>query len=170
MEALISYPVTRSSTLFTGFNVLHALNLVIHCTKSILYPAGRVTRYYGVPTSSHFGKPSRLLLSKAPGNLAHSQSDDALLKMLAQNKAFVRAAGFMSSAFAFHAPKLYREYESHLTPLFAKYPHLKKTFKNSIFPTATFNCGSCVVTVELVDYTFSRSTEVVSVQSRFTLI
>ena len=92
-----------------------------------------------------------------------------MIERLVTDKAFVRAAGFMCSryhhrvlcppltltpdAFAFHAPKLYKEYTDHLDPLFEKYPHFRKPFRNSIFPTCTFNCGPRVVTLEHVDST-----------------
>ncbi|KAG6371764.1 hypothetical protein JVT61DRAFT_9116 [Boletus reticuloceps] len=58
-----------------------------------------------------------------------------------------------AGAFAFDAPKLYREYNTNLTALFSTYPGLKKLFTNSVFPTATFNCGKHVVTFEHVDNT-----------------
>jgi hypothetical protein len=92
-----------------------------------------------------------------------------VIEKFLSDKAFVRAAGFMCSrshrhvscppltltpdAFAFHAPKLYKEYADHLDPLFKRYPHFRKPFGNSIFPTCTFNCGSRVVTMEHVDST-----------------
>lgn len=58
-----------------------------------------------------------------------------------------------AGAFAFYAPKLYKEYTDHLDPLFERYPGFKKTFSNSIFPACTFNCGPRVVTLEHVDCT-----------------
>ena len=63
------------------------------------------------------------------------------------------ANSYVLGAFAFYAPKLFQEYCEHLNPLFSKYPHLAKPFKNSVFPTVTFNCGPRVVTFEHVDST-----------------
>jgi hypothetical protein len=40
-----------------------------------------------------------------------------------------------------------------LKELFEHHKDLKKPFQNSVFPTATFNCGSRVVTLEHVDST-----------------
>ena len=40
-----------------------------------------------------------------------------------------------------------------LKALVEKHNHLKKPFKNSIFPTCTFNCGSRVMTFEHIDAT-----------------
>jgi len=56
-------------------------------------------------------------------------------------------------AFTFYTLKLYKKYVVHLDPLFKRYPYFRKPFRNSIFPTCTFNCGSCVVTVEHIDST-----------------
>ncbi|KAN0092505.1 hypothetical protein V8E55_003289 [Tylopilus felleus] len=91
---------------------------------------------------------------KAPSNLRHGNPlEQAVVDSFIEDKAFQRAAGFMSSAFAFYAPKLFQEYCDHLNPLFTRNPRLRKLFKNSIFPTATFNCGQRVVTYEHVDST-----------------
>lgn len=55
--------------------------------------------------------------------------------------------------FALYAPKLCKDYETNLNALLAKHTGLKKPFKNSVFPTCTFNCGPRVVTLDHVDNT-----------------
>ncbi|KAG6379540.1 hypothetical protein JVT61DRAFT_10039 [Boletus reticuloceps] len=90
---------------------------------------------------------------QAPGNLAHGECNGAVIRDIMQTKAVQRAAGFMNSCFAGYAPKLYEEYHSNLSLLFAQYPHLERIFSNSIFPTATFNCGPRVVSLDRVDNT-----------------
>ncbi|KAH0836371.1 hypothetical protein J3R83DRAFT_7944 [Lanmaoa asiatica] len=92
-------------------------------------------------------------MSIGPWELKHTKSNQTITDRLTQHTTFQRAAGFMCSAFAFYAPKLYQEYQERLDLLFAKNPNLKKVFKNSIFPTCTFNCGLRVMTLEHVDST-----------------
>ncbi|KIJ15210.1 hypothetical protein PAXINDRAFT_24666, partial [Paxillus involutus ATCC 200175] len=50
-----------------------------------------------------------------------------------------------------YAPKLYRHMADTLEPLHDRYPHLRRNFSNSVYPTATFNLGPQVVTLEHVD-------------------
>jgi hypothetical protein len=46
-----------------------------------------------------------------------------------------------SGCFATWAPNIYAYYVRYLRPLYAKYPRLKRNFRNSIFSCATFNFG-----------------------------
>ncbi|KAG6377652.1 hypothetical protein JVT61DRAFT_14412 [Boletus reticuloceps] len=59
----------------------------------------------------------------------------------------------MSSCFAAYAPKIFKEYHEVLKKLFEAHPNLEHNFGNSVFPTATFNCGTQVVMLEHVDNT-----------------
>ncbi|KAF8121002.1 hypothetical protein EV363DRAFT_1406672 [Boletus edulis] len=90
---------------------------------------------------------------RAPGNLVQGECSRTVIRDISQTKAVQRAAGFMNGCFAAYAPKLYEEYRSNLSQLFAEYPHLEQIFPNSVFPTATFNCGPRVVTLDHVDNT-----------------
>ncbi|KIJ58989.1 hypothetical protein HYDPIDRAFT_101570, partial [Hydnomerulius pinastri MD-312] len=54
-------------------------------------------------------------------------------------------------ALAFYALKLYRHTADTLEPLYNRYPRLRCNFSNSVYPTATFNLGPQVVTLEHVD-------------------
>ena len=86
-----------------------------------------------------------------------------------QDSGFIHAAGFMSSGycvmsalfssllslgcFSFYVPKLYIHYEDNLKALLEGDPQLSKPFEGSMFLTFTFNCGTCIVTLEHVDST-----------------
>ena len=59
----------------------------------------------------------------------------------------------LPACFSHYTPKMYCEYANKLNALYNKHSHLKKLFKNSIFPTLTFNCSSHIVTLEHVDST-----------------
>ncbi|KAF8414353.1 hypothetical protein L210DRAFT_3659486 [Boletus edulis BED1] len=87
----------------------------------------------------------------APGHLCHNQHNLRVIEEIKGTKAIKRVAGFMSSCFATYSPKLFKEYHEVLGKLFEAHPHLKRNFSNSVFPTATFNCGDQVVTLEHVD-------------------
>ncbi|KAG8214224.1 hypothetical protein J3R82DRAFT_11021 [Butyriboletus roseoflavus] len=98
------------------------------------------------------------------GNVQHRMSDLLRAASLSSRSGFLVNGGAILSpflpefpmekdVFAIYAPKLYKEYTDHLDPLFESYPHLRKPFQNSIFPTCTFNCGSRVVAVEHVNST-----------------
>ncbi|KIM90629.1 hypothetical protein PILCRDRAFT_1890 [Piloderma croceum F 1598] len=80
--------------------------------------------------------------SKAvPGMLLQSAINAAIFASLLSNTDIIRIAGFASACFATWAPNLFTYYVDHLRPLYEKYPHLKRNFRNSIFACATFNFG-----------------------------
>ncbi|KAJ7429395.1 hypothetical protein B0H11DRAFT_1768203 [Mycena galericulata] len=103
--------------------------------------------YLSLTTGVSFGGGQKM-----PGNLVHSKTRRRLIARLLKNKHVQRIAGFQSSAFAYWAPKIYREYADSLRQLFEKYPNLEHNFKNSIFPAATFNCSPDTVTFEHADH------------------
>ena len=57
----------------------------------------------------------------------------------------------MQGQFAYYFPKIYSYYSKNLRKLFSRYPHLRHTFMNSIFPACTFNMGPKTVSVEHAD-------------------
>ncbi|KAI0055665.1 hypothetical protein BV25DRAFT_1815289, partial [Artomyces pyxidatus] len=67
--------------------------------------------------------------------------------MLKRSNAFLRIAGFASSAFQMGAPLLFDHYRAVLADAERKKPSLSKPFRNSVFPTATFNLGPQAVTL-----------------------
>ncbi|KAI0066767.1 hypothetical protein BV25DRAFT_1796690, partial [Artomyces pyxidatus] len=67
--------------------------------------------------------------------------------MLKRSQAFLRIAGFASSAFQMGAPLLFDHYREVLADVEVKKPGLFKPFRNSVFPTATFNLGPQAVTL-----------------------
>ncbi|KAJ7025301.1 hypothetical protein C8F04DRAFT_1269429 [Mycena alexandri] len=79
-----------------------------------------------------------------PGNLCHTPFIQRLIRRLLRNKSIRRIAGFQSMGLALYAPKLYRYYCKVLRALFRKHPNLTHTFRNSIFPAVTLNCGDTV--------------------------
>ncbi|KAJ7736135.1 hypothetical protein B0H16DRAFT_1730979 [Mycena metata] len=81
---------------------------------------------------------------KRPGNLCHTPFIRRLVRRLLRNKSIRRIAGFQSMGLALYAPKLYRYYCKVLRALFRKHPNLTHTFRNSIFPAVTLNCGDTV--------------------------
>ncbi|KAJ7030783.1 hypothetical protein C8F04DRAFT_1263474 [Mycena alexandri] len=81
---------------------------------------------------------------KKPGNLCHTPFIQRLIQRLLRNKSIRRITGFQSMGLALYAPKLYRYYCKVLRALFRKHPNLTHTFRNSIFPAVTLNCGDAV--------------------------
>ncbi|KAJ7843370.1 hypothetical protein B0H14DRAFT_2585821 [Mycena olivaceomarginata] len=79
-------------------------------------------------------------LTKGPGQ-----------KLITDHPAIRWIAGFQSSGLARYLPKLYRHYKSTMQSIFKHQPELTQLFPNSIFPTATFNLGPDVVTLEHLD-------------------
>ncbi|KAJ7701071.1 hypothetical protein B0H16DRAFT_1748814 [Mycena metata] len=77
-------------------------------------------------------------------NLCHTPFLRRLIRRLLRNKSIRRIAGFQSMGLALYAPKLYRYYCKILRALFRKHPNLTHTFRNSIFPAVTLNCGDAV--------------------------
>ncbi|KAF8191904.1 hypothetical protein K438DRAFT_1590627 [Mycena galopus ATCC 62051] len=88
---------------------------------------------------------------KKPGNLTHSKEPRKLLDLILRDRAAGRVAGFQSSGLAHYAPKLYRYQHNTLKRLFELQPELEQPFRNSVFPTVTFNLGPDVVTPEHLD-------------------
>ncbi|TFK67072.1 hypothetical protein BDN72DRAFT_879900 [Pluteus cervinus] len=95
---------------------------------------------------SHGGGQTR------PGNLFHPKKRKLLLQTLLERKSIQRIAGFQSTSFSLYAPKMSKYYIDNLKPLF-NHPdfHLSANFKNSIFPSTTFNLGPHCVTHEHTD-------------------
>ncbi|PBK59168.1 hypothetical protein ARMSODRAFT_899663, partial [Armillaria solidipes] len=73
--------------------------------------------------------------------LHHNKENTAVLIALISNLAFIRLAGFASSAFATWAPKTFSYYASHLRDLLLHDASLVLNWINSIFAAATFNFG-----------------------------
>ncbi|KAG6849818.1 hypothetical protein H0H93_004767 [Arthromyces matolae] len=103
--------------------------------------------FMAIPAGVSFGGGSQ-----KPGNLNHSAWQKKVLKEVMNDKDVMRVAGFQSSCFASCAPKLYRFYCERLSKLFDHHPHLHHTFKNSVFPACTFNCGPTTCTRRHVDF------------------
>ncbi|KAJ6448773.1 hypothetical protein C8R45DRAFT_850155, partial [Mycena sanguinolenta] len=93
---------------------------------------------------------------KKPGNLAHPRRYRDLSASICQTRAARRIAGFQSSTFmcglASYLPKLYAHQHSVLESLLKRQPELTPPFRNSVFPTVTFNLGPNVVTAEHLDF------------------
>ncbi|KAF5380091.1 hypothetical protein D9615_006268 [Tricholomella constricta] len=94
---------------------------------------------------SHGGGQTR------PGNLVHSTKVRALLDEVLGDPSVQRIAGFQSSAFAYYAPKIYRDYASNLEALYVHDPQLQINFPHSIFPAITINFGPETVTLDHTD-------------------
>ncbi|KAI0055042.1 hypothetical protein BV25DRAFT_1816180, partial [Artomyces pyxidatus] len=73
-------------------------------------------------------------------------------KRLTRNEAFIRLAGFASSAFRIAAPKLFTHYDTAIGDVKAGDSGLRPAFANSVFPTATFNFGPRAETLPHRDY------------------
>lgn len=54
---------------------------------------------------------------------------------------------FFVGQVAFYFPRIFGHYSSTLRLLFAKYPHLRHNFSNSVFPACTFNAGPVAVSL-----------------------
>ncbi|TFK63215.1 hypothetical protein BDN72DRAFT_803478 [Pluteus cervinus] len=87
-----------------------------------------------------------------PGNLRHPPKIEELIQFLLKDKAIRRIAGFQTSAFAFYAPKIFREIQEAMNKLFGRYSDLERNFSNSIYPAVTFNCGPETACLEHVDH------------------
>ncbi|KAI0054533.1 hypothetical protein BV25DRAFT_1762217, partial [Artomyces pyxidatus] len=70
----------------------------------------------------------------------------AAIRRLVRHPAFLRLSAFASSAFSVAAPRLFEHYEEVVSRAQGAQPGLEKPFKNSVFPTATFNFGPQAVT------------------------
>ncbi|KAG6914976.1 hypothetical protein DXG01_014130 [Tephrocybe rancida] len=90
--------------------------------------------------------------AQQPGNLKASTGQVPIIKSLRADQNLQRIAGFQLSCMACFAPKLYKVYATNLMKLFDFHPELCHTFKNSIFPACTFNCGPTACTFHHVDY------------------
>ncbi|KAI0054614.1 hypothetical protein BV25DRAFT_1816823, partial [Artomyces pyxidatus] len=73
-------------------------------------------------------------------------------KRLTRNPAMARIAGFASSAFNMAAPRLFTRYRDVVASIQTEDGGLEKPFRNSVFPTATFNFGPRAVTYPHRDY------------------
>ncbi|KAI0054985.1 hypothetical protein BV25DRAFT_1816244, partial [Artomyces pyxidatus] len=70
----------------------------------------------------------------------------AAIDRLTRLPAFMRLAGFASSACNLAAPRLFNHYDETVTAVKTDMPTLQKAFQNSVFPAATFNLGPQAVT------------------------
>lgn len=86
-----------------------------------------------------------------PQNLAHPPQTRKILDSLLNDPNIQRIAGFQSSAFAYYAPKLYKNYASSIEQLWLHEPGLDVNFPDSIFPATTFNLGPHTVTLDHTD-------------------
>ncbi|KAJ7148077.1 hypothetical protein C8R43DRAFT_889161 [Mycena crocata] len=102
--------------------------------------------YFSITAGASFGGGQR-----RPGNLRNNRRIRRLLRRLLRNRAIRRIMGFQSMGFAIYAPKLYKYYCRILKALFEHHPELIQLFSNSIFPSATFNCGPDAVTFDHCD-------------------
>ncbi|KAJ6484705.1 hypothetical protein C8R45DRAFT_803409, partial [Mycena sanguinolenta] len=89
---------------------------------------------------------------KKPGNLGHSKAYRALLDLVFQTPAAGRIAGFQSSGLASYQPKLYQHQRATLRGILQAQPELSHPFRNSVFPSVTFNLGPQVITAEHIDF------------------
>ncbi|KAJ7118152.1 hypothetical protein C8R44DRAFT_625825 [Mycena epipterygia] len=85
---------------------------------------------------------------KRPGMLVLAPFLKPIADRICANKSVRRICGFQSSILANFAPKVYKDFAIDLKALFEQLPHLQHNFRNSIFPTVTFNCGPNTATVE----------------------
>ncbi|KAF8160340.1 hypothetical protein K438DRAFT_1619494, partial [Mycena galopus ATCC 62051] len=88
---------------------------------------------------------------KKPGNLAHSKPYRRLLRPLMRHCATCRIAGFQSSSHVRYLPKMYHHQHATMQGIFADQLDLIQPFRNSVFPTVTFNLGPDVVTPKHLD-------------------
>ncbi|KAF7968024.1 hypothetical protein HWV62_32154 [Athelia sp. TMB] len=133
VEAAAAIEVTREGMTFADNDLAH---------RRGDFPA----RMFGV---SHGGGQTH------PSNAKQAKGNMEILEKLFQNHTLRRIAGFGSvfkAAFAFYAPKLYREYCEVLGDVFANDPLLRWNFPNSIFPAATINFGPQSVCFDHLDY------------------
>lgn len=88
-----------------------------------------------------------------PTNLYSAQKRrQKINQSILQNRAIQRIAGFQSSAFSFTSPKLCQHYVKELGPVYENDYALTPNFENSIFPAASFNCGSNSVSLAHFDH------------------
>ncbi|KAI0054623.1 hypothetical protein BV25DRAFT_1939900, partial [Artomyces pyxidatus] len=76
-----------------------------------------------------------------PGNLQHSAATNAMLAELLANPDLGRIAGHQSAALAAYFPKPYAHMCNGVGALHQRQPELVANFRNSAYPTATFNLG-----------------------------
>ncbi|KAI0059810.1 hypothetical protein BV25DRAFT_1808394 [Artomyces pyxidatus] len=76
-----------------------------------------------------------------PGNLRQSATSKAMLHKLLSDADVGRIAGWQSEALAAYFPKPYGDMCNALGALHRQQPELIANFKNSAYPTATFNLG-----------------------------
>ncbi|KAJ7094132.1 hypothetical protein C8R44DRAFT_645582, partial [Mycena epipterygia] len=87
-----------------------------------------------------------------PGNVYSGSVLHRISRRIRRNCNVWHIMGLQSSALAYYEPKLFRYMCSALKGVFEHHPYLKHNFSNSIFPTATCNCGPDAVTFEHRDY------------------
>ncbi|PPQ89882.1 hypothetical protein CVT25_004804 [Psilocybe cyanescens] len=107
------------------------------CHRRGAYPAIHVGVTHGTGTIS-------------PMNLKNS-THEGLVQRLLEDEAIGALAGFASASFAAWSPKVYLYYKEKLDELYSKMPELRRNFKKSIYPAATFNFGPNVFTYKHKD-------------------
>ncbi|TDL14064.1 hypothetical protein BD410DRAFT_846382 [Rickenella mellea] len=93
-------------------------------------------RFPALAIGVSFGGGQRL-----PGNLANTAKNKSALERLLQRSSIKRLASFASSSLALFAPKLAQYYQLTMDSLFRSDPNLRRNFRNSFFPSSTFNLG-----------------------------
>ncbi|KAF7793621.1 hypothetical protein EIP86_004735 [Pleurotus ostreatoroseus] len=89
----------------------------------------------------------------APANLVNTPRNTEAMSKVIKNKSLQRLVGFINGAFAFYGLKLWFHYARNASKLHDHHPELQRLFPRSVFPTATFNLGPQVATLEHVDST-----------------
>lgn len=116
--------------------------------------------------------PLYLIIIQALGNLSNTPRNQRIASRIIQSKSIQQLSGFingaalffssfaevhltssLSGAFAWYAPKLYRQYAIATEKIYNNQPHLQRIFTNSVFPAAAFNLGPQVATLEHADGT-----------------
>ncbi|KIM72526.1 hypothetical protein PILCRDRAFT_16057, partial [Piloderma croceum F 1598] len=88
---------------------------------------------------------------KVAGNLLNGTINTLVLTSLLASASIQRFAGFASTAFNLFAPKLYMHYAVELGKLFDSDYTLRRNFKNSPWPAATFNFSPWTITFPHTD-------------------
>ncbi|KAI0055804.1 hypothetical protein BV25DRAFT_1815131, partial [Artomyces pyxidatus] len=142
---LAGRPTTDGSWDKTAAEASDLLGKVRHDCRNDFKPAQKEHQrgHYAILHTgySHGGGPT------APYSVAKkTEIQGKAVEMLKRSPAFLRIAGFASSAFQMGAPLLFDHYDAVLRDISRDRPGLSKPFRNSVFPTATFNLGPQAVT------------------------
>ncbi|EMD32099.1 hypothetical protein CERSUDRAFT_119080 [Gelatoporia subvermispora B] len=110
------------------------------------------------PESSHRGYGTSIDIGysssgrrEQPMNIVHSSCMQGTLEGLCQLPALQRLVGFSRSTFAFYMPKLYMRYAICVESVEEHDPSLRRPFRNSPFPAASFNFGPSATRLQHAD-------------------